>query len=301
MTPKKFSHPALLFAGFTLLTLASGHGATLIQTVNQGSGTNFNAAIWGPPVAVTPTAGNDYVSGTGFAASAVTGFGGTYTGSVRNAGTNTFAGNSLTVVANSRFQLNAGTATVGNLILDGGTIASGQNAAILNGGLTTNTSGTIGTGSTFVLTVNSTVAGSGTLNLRSSDLTPTLTFGGVATAFNAFTGILNIGWNDNDGAVGRLLVDFNDAYTIPGSIVMDAIGSNTLDVLNLDAAVTVNAFQFGGVPLANGTYNEAQLDTAFGTTDRFTGAGTLTVIPEAGSALLGAVGALALLRRRRTV
>lgn len=300
MTPRKFRHSLLPFAGFSIISLASSHGATIIQTVNQGSGTNFSAAVWGTPAA-TPTAGNDYVSGTGFAASSINGFGGTYTGSVRNAGVNTFAGDSLTVVTNSRFQMNTGTATVSNLIVDGGTIASGQNTTVLNGGLSTNTSGTIGTGNVFVMTINSTVAGSGTFNLRSSDGTPTMTFGGAATAFNGFTGILNIGWNDNDGAVGRLLVDFNDAYTIPGSLIMDAIGSNTLDIINLDAAVTVNSFQFGGVLLANGTYNEAQLDTVFGTTDRFTGAGSLTVIPEPGAALLGGFGALALLRRRRAM
>lgn len=300
MIPRTLHSPFLPVAGFSLIAIASSHAATIIQTVNQGSGANFNQAVWGPPTAVVPTVGNDYVSGTGFTASGPTGFGSNFTGTVRNTGNRTFLGDSLTIVANSRLQMSGGVATVGNLILDGGTIGTSATGVGFAGAITVNSASIFGTGNTHVTTITSTVAGSGTLNLRSSDLTPTLTFGGAASAFNGFTGTLNIGWLDNEGAVGRLLVDFNDAYTMAGSIVMNTGAGYTPDILNFDAAVTVGAFAFGANNLAPGTYSSSDLDTAFGTSGRFTGAGSLTVVPEPTAALLGGLGSLLLLRRRRS-
>lgn len=196
--------------------------------------------------------------------------------------------------------MNAGVATVGNLIVDGATIATSASGAGLAGGITVNSSSYFGTGNTHVTTITSSISGAGTLYLRSSDTTPTLTFGGGATAFDNFTGTMNIGWADNEGGIGRLLVDFNDAYNI-ANIVMNTGTGFTADILNFDAAVTVSSFIFGATSLAEGTYDETQLDAYFGTTDRFTGAGSLTVVPEPGAALLGGLGMLALLQRRRSM
>ncbi|MES2439963.1 MAG: hypothetical protein V4584_12880 [Verrucomicrobiota bacterium] len=296
MTPKTFlRNPFLHAAGLSLITIASSQAAIVTQTISQASGANYNAVIWGTPAAA-PTSGNDYVSGTGLTASASTGVGTTFTGTVRNINNNTFAGDSLRIVTDSRFQLSAGTATVNNLILDGGTIGISASGVVIAGTTTVN-SVYLGTGGTQLTTINSNLLGAGTFFLRATDGTPTLTFGGTGVDFD---GTLNIGWDDNEGAVGRLLVDFNNAYSIAG-IVMNPVGSDTLDILNLDADVTVGSFTFNGSSLAPGTYNEAQLDAQFLTTDRFTGGFNLIVIPEPSAALLGALGSLALLRRRRSM
>ncbi len=303
MRPQALLHSLVPIAGTSLIVLASSHAATITQTVNQpssGGTVHFNAAVRDTPTSAIPSAGNDYVSGTGFTASASTGFGTNFTGTLRSNGSRTFTGDSLTLVGGTRFQMSAGVATVGNLILDGATIATSGSGAGFSGGMTINSSSYFGSGSTHLTTITSTIAGSGTLYLRSSDATPTLTFGGATTAFDGFTGTLDIGWLDNEGAVGRLLVDFNDAYNI-ANIVMNTGVGYTPDILNFDAAVSVDSFTFGANSLAAGTYSPAQLDAEVGTSGRFTGGGSLTVIPEPSAALLGGIGALLVLRRRRSM
>ena len=58
---------ATLF-GTILFVSATAPAQNILQTVTQGSGTNWNEASWGGPPAAVPTSGNNYETPSGFVA-----------------------------------------------------------------------------------------------------------------------------------------------------------------------------------------------------------------------------------------
>lgn len=296
MLPKTSRRPFLAVAGFSLIALVNGQAANVLQVANDGSSTAWSTkgAPWG---GAAPTADNDYftfagVSGT---TSIPSGFGANFSSRLRDTGS-IFGGNSLTIAADTEVLQKGGalSTTTGTIILDGGIFAygnAGPATVNLAGSLAVPTTGILGMGGVNILNVTSTTTGSGTLSLRSSDTTPTIRFSGSLTGF---TGTLQLG----GGGGGYVTLDFDQDYVLAASIAMDTFGS-TVDVLNLDQAITVNSFTFGATTLAANTYTAAELNGLVGNGSQFTGAGSLTVVPEPSAALLGALGALGILRRRR--
>ncbi|WP_265594228.1 hypothetical protein [Haloferula sp. BvORR071] len=295
MRRKALLSSLLPLAGFILISLVPNQAATILQTNSQNStGDNWNAtAAWG---GTAPIGTNDYVTNaaaTGAFAATATGLGSTVTSRVRNTATTPFGGNSLTIVSSTELLLRGnGTTSSGNIIVNGGTVRSVFSSA-LTGNLSTITTGIVGLGGTNTLTINSALTGSGTFFLRSSDGTPTIRFGGD---LSGFTGTLQIG--GGGAAPGVVTLDFDQNYTLLASIVMGTAG--TLDVLNLDQAITVNSFQFGATILAPHQYTVAELNALPGVVgSQFTGNGTLTVVPEPSALLLGGLSSFLLIRRRR--
>lgn len=290
-----------------LLALPAAHAATITQTVNDG-GTGWNSALWGPPTAAAPTSGNDYVTASGLAASAPTQLGASVTGRVRAiTGQETFAGDSLEIVSNTELLIkNSGTYTA-NIILNGGIVRLSPNTAAnatLAGTINVAANSVLGSVqfATQAFTISSTVTGSSTLRLAGGTANnQTITFDdGVGTSLNGFAGTIDIGGGQtNAGGANRVTVDFNQAYNMTlAGILMG--GYSTADILNLDASISVASFTFGGSPtLVADTYTTSELNALYGNGSQFTGSGTLTVIPEPAAALLGGLGLLGLLRRRR--
>jgi autotransporter-associated beta strand protein len=106
---------ATLF-GTILFVSATAPAQNILQTVTQGSGTNWNEASWGGPPAAVPTSGNNYETPSGFVAR---------TPNVINPAA--FAGNSLQIDSGGTLDLKnggetSGNAAVVNLLLNGGTM-----------------------------------------------------------------------------------------------------------------------------------------------------------------------------------
>lgn len=302
---------SLLFAASTLIgTCVTSQAATVTQSVTSANASSeWNDAIWDSP-AVVPTSGNDYVSNASITpaltgSGALTRLGGSVTSRVRAyaiAGSGTFAGNSLEIVANTELLLKESGTYTANLTLNGGYIRlspDSTSAATLAGTLNVASSSVLGVANAgSSITISSTVTGSGNLRLAVGLGAGTITFDdGAGTSLSTYTGILDIGSTDASQANGTIV--FSQAYDLSLSGITMGDHS-TADVLKLDADVTVGSFSFGGVALADGTYDIAALNAAYGTGSQFAGTGNLIVgVPEPSAALLGSLGALALLRRRR--
>jgi hypothetical protein len=290
-----------------LLALPTAHAALFIQTVASGSTTTeWNDAIWGTPAAA-PTSGNTYQTAAGLSAasSSLLGSANDLTGRVRayagGNGNPTFAGSSITVVGATELLVkDAGTYNAA-IVLNGGILRFSPNAganATMTGSITVGSNSVLGSVQSFAstFTIASTLTGSSTLRLATGTATnQTITFDdGLGTSLNGFAGTLDIG-----GGTTRAIVDFNQAYQM-GLAGMAMGGYSTADILNLDANISLASFKFAANPtLAAGTYTTSQLNGLYGNGAQFTGAGTLTVIPEPTAALLGGVALLGLLRRRR--
>jgi hypothetical protein len=289
-------------AGISMLTLASSHAATILQTANDSSSSAWSTkgAPWAGGAA--PTGGNDYVTVAGVSStvSQASGFGAgvNFSSRLRDTGS-VFGGNSLRVVTDTEVLQKAANSTTStttvNMILDGGIFAygnAGPSTVNLAGTLAVPTTGYLGMGGSNILNVVSTLTGSGTLSLRSSDTAPFINFTGDDTAFN---GIFQIG----GGTLGFVTVDFTTALNAAASLTMETVGS-TVDVLDLSTAITVSSFQFGATTLGAGTYSATALNGLVGNGSQFIGPATLTVVPEPSAAvLLGSLGTLCLLLRRR--
>jgi hypothetical protein len=298
----------LLLAGstaFLTTALPLVQAATIAQTTNSASATSeWNDAIWG---GATPTAANDYVTASGLMTSNSTslGTGTNVTGRVRaygaaNSASPSFAGNSLSIGASTELLLKDPNETYSaNIVLNGGVLRwspnSGGNASFA-GSITVAADSVLGVvqSSASVFTIASTLTGSSSLRLASGQGNANvITFDdGVGTSLNGYAGTLDIG-----GGANAVVVDFNRAYAM-GLAGLKMGGYATLDVLNLDANITVGSFSFGANTLAAGTYDAAALNSTYGNGSQFTGAGTLTVVPEPSTALVGGLGLLCLLRRR---
>ena len=277
---------SFLAAGFSLLTLASSHAATIYQTANDTTSDAWSTdgTPWG---GTAPTAGNDYVTVSGVSGTTLTasGFGAQFSSRLRDNGS-VFPGNSITIVAQTELLLKGGAASVtsGNIILNGGIIAygvAGPNTVGLAGNLAVPTTGILGMGGANTLNVTSALTGSGTLSLRASDTAPFIVF--TNGNLSGFTGTFQIGGGD----AGYVTVDFTTNSVLSAAITMGTLGS-TLDVLNLSHALTVNSFQFGATTLSPGTYTVAQLNSLVGNGSQFTGTGTLTTGSAVPKPMIGA-------------
>lgn len=314
MKPKAILRSCLPFTGFALVAMASSHAA-VTQTNVQTAGNFWNAAAaWG---GTAPFSTEDYITNptaTGAFSPTTIGLGAdvAVTSRIRSNGT-TFGGNSLTVVSGTEVLNGAiGTNTV-NVTLNGGILRSTTNTTYAgslniasNGGYIGLGGSAGGGGNTF--TVGSALTGSGILNLRSTDnaaWNPTILFNGD---LSAFTGTFQIGGGGglqgnsppDFTTIGGVIVSFSGDHDISlASIVWgDVI---TTDYLNLGGDVTVGSFQFGSEFLDPGQYDVDFLNANFGNGSQFLGAGTLTIVPETSTILLGGLGSLLLLRRRKVM
>jgi hypothetical protein len=169
------------------------------------------------------------------------------------------------------------------------------------------------------LVINATLAGSGLLSIGddpadgdASDVT-VANFSSrlgasaveITSGLNSFSG----GWN----VAGGVLRGVTPGSLGFGSITVGAATGFELDydlflptdalilngVTSLDTNWTFASATIAGVPLSPGTYTTAELATQFPNHVVAGATGSLTVVPEPGSALLAGVGALAFAVRRR--
>ena len=290
-------------AAAILATALSTQAATITQTVAGAFGSNWNSAIWGSPAAA-PTTGNDYVTASGLFASGSTGLGANVTGRIRESGT-TFGGDSVTISSATEILMkqNNGSTSNGDVIMNGGVIRlSPDNAgsAILAGTLNITSSSVLGVvqhvAAGTTLTISSTVTGSGDMRLAAANTSnSTVTNHAIVFSGNltGYSGTIDVG-----GGNQALTLNLAQAYNLP-DLTLTYGNHSSADILNLTHNIAIGAFSFGATQLDVGTYTAAQLNSLFGSGSQFTGANTLTVIPEPGTALLGLFGMLALLRRRR--
>ncbi len=270
----------ILAMGLSLAMLwlvPTARAATINQVANEASGT----PTWSTdtvPFGAKAVAGNTYVMVAGFTTAADSGFGANFTSRIRDTGS-VFGGDSLTVPAGCEVLQKGGatsTSTV-NMIFTGGIFAygnAGPATVNLAGSLAVSTSGVLGMGGTNTLNVASTLTGSGTLSLRSSDAAPFINFTGTDTGF---TGTFQIGGGTSGGTTNYVTVAFTTTLNTAASITMGTVGT-TKDVLKLGSALSVNTFQFGATTLAAGTYTVTQLNGLVGNGSQFTGTGSLTTL-----------------------
>jgi len=160
--------------------------------------------------------------------------------------------------------------TIGQALLDGGG----------GGGLTKNGLGTLTLSSAGNTYTGPTLISNGTL---ATDLTGSLGTGNVTVADLAGAS-LTLGNGSSIADTATLF--FGDA----GTITLNNASSDTVfGITQIDDSQSIGA----------GIYTAAQLNSFF-VVSSFTGTGTLTVVPEPATTLLGGLGLLGILRRRRT-
>ena len=291
---------------FLALPVLQASAAVIIQTANDGSNNNWNLdTIWG---GATPTSGNTYVTGTGFAAAGATNLGVSVTGRIRDIGGTPFAGDSLTIVSGSELLLkNQATTSTANIILNGGVIRfapDGNSAATLAGNLNVAAESYLGTniGVIATFTVASALTGNSILHVsagspNTTNLSSTISFTGD---LSGFTGTLNLGGGTRTGGAKDATLDFGQDYFLP-SVTLRMGEFASADFLNLDQNLTFGSFSFASTSLAAGTYSAETLNGLFGNGSQFIGGGSLSVVPEPSAAalLVGAGCGLVVLGRRR--
>lgn len=308
---KNQSRNSLSWLAMAALALPMIGNSQIAQTVNSANNSSeWNDAVWGGLPAAAPTAANNYVTATGFFAANNTFLGVNVTGRMRayaatgsgGLGGGTFLGNSLTVIAGTELLVKEAGTYNANLTLSGGVLRFAPDTSVnATWGGSINVAsdsilGVVRSGGGSAFTIASTLTGSSTLRLASGQtagVNNVITFDdGVGTSLNGYSGLFDIG-----GGTIRVTVDFNQPYNL--SLANLRMGAySTLDVLNLDANITVGSFNFGATPLAGGIYNASALNGTFGNGSQFTGAGTLTVVPEPSSmALVSSLGMALFLAR----
>jgi hypothetical protein len=183
----------------------------------SGVASDWNAALWGTPAAA-PASGNTYVTAPNLGGGGTSG-GIPYTTRVRindAGGINTFQGNSIELVSGVQLldKSLTGDGASGDLILDGGSLfdeaANTPGTTSLSGTIQVNSSGATAPAylgidqfsTTAVLNVNSTLIGSGTLDLFGIlTVTPTTDVNTVNLNgnINSFDGTLNFYTNGTLG------------------------------------------------------------------------------------------------------
>ena len=257
----------------------AGYSETIYQTATVGFGGTWNDAVWGTPAAGA-TGGNDYVTVAGLMGESDSRLGAVYSSRVRsdaNADT-TFLGNSITLVSGTELLLKqlGNQLTTGNIILDGGIIrlSAGNNClATVGGTLNVASESYVGVSDFLmpVLTISSSLTGNSVLHLAAGIDPGVIRFTGD---LSGFTGTLALG-----GGEKAATLDFDQDYDLSAADMV--INTAQADILNLDQAITVGSFTFGAESaLGAGTYSAADLNTLYGTGSQFTGAGSLTVVPE---------------------
>jgi hypothetical protein len=326
MKSKTLPRAAGIAAGIFFATLLPTlQAATISQSANLGAGNQWNQTnYWGGN---TVQAGNDYQTATGLGTSnyafAVDGKTFDYTGEVRDAQdagpNNTFAGDRLVLPSGTRLLSKAqsitGITSTVNILTQGGYIASAANTSgdqsFLAGTISiasgTNTALMLNAPGTFTWTVNSAISGAANTTLY-------VTIGG--TSSDTKNGTLNLNSNFDSFAGTLYLASVADTKALPGfptNPLFSIANSAPLAALdlatgsanfrfNLNSDISFRAVTVNGTALDPGTYDFSDLDIL--APGKFVNnSGSLTVIPEPSSALLGGLAMAGWLfgsgRRRR--
>jgi len=253
----------------------SGTSGTRLLTIGQGDGGggNFQGAITGG------TGGNSALTKTG-------------TGTITLSGTNTYTG--ATNVTGGVLAVNGSLANTSTTIATGGTL---QGSGTIGGSVTIQGGGTLASGNSIesLATGALSLQAFSTLSYEiNNDVAP-----GVAADLTAVTGTLTI---DLGNAAILTLTELGGGSWTNGE---------KLTLISYTGAWNGGLFNFGGTALADdSTFTFDTQRWLFNYNDTVAGSNytgdlttpsyvTMTAIPEPRAALLGAIGLLALLRRRR--
>ena len=274
----------ILGSGLSLLTHNASAALILADTDNGNINT---AATWVGDVA-PPVSGDMNQWGTS-----------TFT--IR-ATTETWEGQEMLVQTGGRFASGSSGPTTtfnGDLTLDGGTITVlnnnpfiidlNNNAFNLNSGVLDSGGANIGRDLIFA---NATLSGLGLISIQ----------GGASAARSAVIFQNSV---TTSGFTGSFEVTLAANFFLPNitaanaSFGIDVNGSGQMGLTN---NIAVTSAEFDGLSIAPGTYTRDQLIALGVNSNRVLAAGatgSLTVVPEPSVSLLGCLGVLALLRRRR--
>jgi autotransporter-associated beta strand protein len=275
------------------------NGATTVPSVTLEAGSYWNlaegAAIRNPQVNSLAGAGTVLPVGTATAGTAYTltikGNSGTvsdFSGSVVNSDTTTFATSTVGIVGvtkeGSTTQIFSGSNSyTGPTIINGGSL-------VVNGNISTSSLTTVNTGGTLAGsgTVGSTSVLGGTFapgnSIDDLNIVGDLTLGPISSSNFE----ISAAGNSSDLAIVSALLNFGGTLNV----------SNIAGVLALGN--TFNLFDFASKSGTFSTVNLPTLSSGLGwDQDNLYTTGVISVIPEPGAALLGGLGLLVLLRRRR--
>lgn len=300
-----------------LLLPALPSAAALVTWDNGGADQLWTTDLnWSDDAA--PSAGNDYVaSGAGTV--------------VRSPDTNShsFGGDSLTISDGAVLNLyrtnGGGLLTVNhslpNLTFRDATIRPQSslgslanvltNAVHLEGAVTVDM--TVASNFTMRLYFDGAITGTGTLSLNrtatgterqvyfngdASGYSGNISYAGLPDDVFIFTIGNAGGWGTGDLTMGQHTMLNLFSFESPTSHLI--LSNTTGTVIHLgDHDATIGGLTIAGNAIAPGSYDASALD-ALGFGGTYTGSGTLTVVPEPAAAMLGALGLLGLLRRRRS-
>jgi len=299
--------------GLTSVAIASGGSGYIgapIVTITGGGGTgatavaDFNAAT-GTVTGITITnAGNGYTSAptVSIAHGFQTGGSNATLGTIT---TGALTGGGLTKSNTGTLTLTAANGYTGTTNITGGTLAIGsggsiaKSSQIIVGANTTfdvsAVSFTLGASNAQTLSGNGSITGNTTVGTNGT-LAPGNSIGslGITGDFTLGAGSLSVFEINTAGDISDLAI-VSGLLTFGGTLNVNKVGAA------LVSGDTFNLFDWGSKDGTFSAVNLPELDTGL-TWDQsqlYT-TGTLTVIPEPRAALLGGLGLLALLRRRRT-
>jgi autotransporter-associated beta strand protein len=210
----------------TIQLVSQGGNSNILQTITQGSGTNWNAASWGGPPAAVPTSGNNYETPGGFV--------------VRTPNSITpaaFAGNSLQIDSGGILDLKnggetSGNAATANLLLDGGTMnfhgGFAPNGPAVAGTLQVLADSTITTDQTGANAADiwllSNLSGSGNLTVNMNSTTNSVILTGNNSGYSG-------NWTNSS--------TFGNIKILSGTI--NALGSGGVILVNPNASLIINS------------------------------------------------------------
>ena len=276
----------------------------------SGDGTVRNAAINNDGSgALTLTASTFNVAIAGTTATRTLALGGTYTGSaneIQGIIQDNASGGRINLTKNgaSTWRLSGANSYTGNTNVNAGTL-------LINGSTSTLSAVTVSTGAT--LGGNGVVGGAVTVNgnLNPGNSTGLLTLGSLNLGSTAIT-TLEINGTDRGAMVNgydALGIASGGSLDLEGSLVflfgnLSAFAADTeFDLFSFDTTSTGDLTSVTSTGFYAGTWQKAgdvwSLTSAGQTLNFSEATGNLVVIPEPGTAILSALGVLALLRRRR--